>query len=347
LATVVFYITGHGFGHASRDVEVINELVAREPGIRIHLRTQAPRWLFDLTVKGDFDYDAIETDTGIVQIDSLRLDEQASVERAAAFMATFEHRVEREAAALREIGAAVVVADMPPLGIAAAKRAGVPAVALGNFTWDWIYASYPASDGVVKAITAAYAQADLALRLPMCGGFEAFKEVIDVPFIARHATHTDQETRRALNLPEDKRVVLASFGGHGLTRLDRLVSVDGYHALIDFDEPQLYAKGFRYEDVVHAADVVVTKPGFGIIAECLANDTALLYTDRGHFIEYDVLVEAMPRFVRARYISHDDLFSGRWKTHLDAVLAQPKPPERPPTDGARVIADMLLALMAR
>jgi hypothetical protein len=60
-----------------------------------------------------------------------------------------------------------------------------------------------------------------------------------------------------------------------------------------------------------------------------------------------VLVEAMPRFVRAHYISHDDLFSGRWKTHLDAVLAQPKPPERPPTDGARVIADILLALMAR
>ena len=49
---------------------------------------------------------------------------------------------------------------------------------------------------------------------------------------------------------------------------------------------------------MRAADVVVTKPGYGIIAECLANDTALLYTVRGHFIEYDVLVAAMPRFLR-------------------------------------------------
>jgi hypothetical protein len=345
LAAVVFYITGHGFGHASRDVEVINELLARDPGVHVHLRTQASRWLFDLTVKGGFTYEPIETDTGIVQIDSLRLDEQASVERVAAFMSTFDERVEREAAALRDIGAALVVADMPPLGVAAAKRAGVPVVAMGNFTWDWIYSSYPGSSDSVKAIRAAYAQADLALRLPMWGGFEPFEQVVDVPFIARHAAHSGQETRAALNLPHDKRLVLASFGGHGLKRLDRVVDVDGYHALIDFDEPQMYANGFRYEDVVRAADVVVTKPGFGIIAECLANDTALLYTDRGRFIEYDVLVEAMPRFVRSRYINHDDLFAGRWKAHLDAVLAQPAPPEQPPTDGARVIAEMLLTMI--
>ena len=53
---------------------------------------------------------------------------------------------------------------------------------------------------------------------------------------------------------------------------------------------RLYAHGLRYEDVVGAVDVVITKPGYGIISECVANDTALLYTSRGHFVEYDVLV---------------------------------------------------------
>ena len=32
---------------------------------------------------------------------------------------------------------------------------------------------------------------------------------------------------------------------------------------------------------MRAADVVVTKPGYGIISECIANDTAILYTSRG------------------------------------------------------------------
>jgi hypothetical protein len=87
---------------------------------------------------------------------------------------------------------------------------------------------------------------------------------------------------------------------------------------------------------------VVTKPGYGIIAECIANDAAVLYTDRGRFAEYDVLVEAMPRYLRARFMPREDLFRGRWRDHLDAVVAQPSPPERPRTDGAQVAASYLL-----
>jgi UDP:flavonoid glycosyltransferase YjiC (YdhE family) len=352
LRTIVFYISGHGFGHASRVIEVINALLAQRPALHVIVKTTAAKWLFDLTVKiphaGRFDYELVECDTGIVQIDSLRLDEHASVQRALAFMSTFDARVDREAASLRQIGAALVVADMPALGIAAGARAGVPAAALGNFTWDWAYSAYPGSQPLVDAIGAAYSQADVALRLPMWGGFGAFTRVIDLPFVARHSMRDPRETRQALGLPTDKRLVLPSFGGHGLEGLQRAVNaLDGYHVLFEFDEQKLYADGFRYEDLVRAADVVITKPGYGIIAECLANDTALLYTDRGNFIEYDVLVANMPRFLRTRFISHDDLFAGRWQEHLDTLLEQPPPPLTPATNGAEVAAQLLLEMISR
>ena len=349
---VVVYISGHGFGHASRVIEVINALLAEGPALHIIVKTTAAKWLFDLTVKipsaGRCDYDLIECDTGIVQIDSLRLDEPASVQRALDFMSTFDERVEREAAALRQIGAALVVADMPALGIVAGARAGVPVAALGNFTWDWAYSAYPGSQPLVDAIAAAYSQADVALRLPMWGGFGAFARVIDVPFVARHSRRDSGDTRRALGLPLDKRLVLPSFGGHGLEGLqDAVKDLDAYHVLFEFDEQKLYADGFRYEDLVRAADVVVTKPGYGIIAECIANDTALLYTDRGNFIEYDVLVANMPRFLRTRFISHDDLFAGRWQKYLDTLLEQPPPPLKPATNGAEVAAHLLLEMISR
>jgi L-arabinokinase len=340
--TAVFYVSGHGFGHASRVIEIINALLERQPDARVVVRTQTARWLFDLTVRGPFTYIETECDTGIVQIDSLRLDERASVARAVAFMATFEARVAAEARALQDLGATLVISDIPPLGVAAAARAGVPAVALGNFSWDWAYAAYEGSASLVDEITAAYARADVALRLPMWGGFGAFGRVIDLPFVARHSTRDPADTRRALGVSESTRLVLPSFGGHGLDRLTGDLAPDGYHMLFAFDERKLSADGFRYEDLVRAADVVVTKPGYGIIAECLANDTALLYTDRGHFIEYDVLVAAMPRFLRAAHITHADLFSGNWRPSLDALLAQSAPPERPGTNGAAIAADLLL-----
>ena len=107
-------------------------------------------------------------------------------------------------------------------------------------------------------------------------------------------------------------------------------------------EARLYDAGLRYEDLVAAVDVVVTKPGYGIISECVANDTAVLYTSRGRFVEYDVLVAAMPRFLRCGYIDHTDLFAGRWGQALDRLLAAPAPPERPATNGAEVAARMIL-----
>ena len=87
---------------------------------------------------------------------------------------------------------------------------------------------------------------------------------------------------------------------------------------------------------------MVTKPGYGIIAESIANDTAILYTSRGHFPEYDVLVKEMPKYTRSAFIDHDELFSGKWEPHLDKLLAQPKPKKKPDTSGAQVAAEILL-----
>jgi hypothetical protein len=368
--TVVFYVSGHGFGHASRDIEVINALLARRPDLDIVVRTTAARWLIELSVRGRVRYERLECDTGVVQMDSLRLDEAATVARALSFMSDLPAHVEKEVSWLRQQAAALVVADIPALGVASAADAGVPVVALGNFSWDWIYGAYAGAAALVESIGRAYASADVALRLPMWGGFETFRHVVDLPFIARHSRRDPSVTRQALGLRADERLVLLSFGGYGIEGidLDALSRLDGYVALVGgsvpfgpgrrplaeigrrgtllpIDEPALYAAGFRYEDLVRAVDVVITKPGYGIIAECLANDTALLYTSRGHFIEYDVLVAAMPRFLRSAFIDHDDLFSARWSPYLDALLAQPAPPERPATNGADAAADLLLPMV--
>jgi hypothetical protein len=309
-------------------------------------------------------YEPVECDTGIVQIDSLHLDAATTVARARAFMMEFDRRVGAEKDKLQRDHVRLVVADLPPLGVAAGRAAGLPTIGLGNFTWDWIYSAYQGTDDLVSAIGEVYRQADVALRLPMWGGFDTFRRVIDLPFVARHSNREPAETRRALGLPADERLVLVSFGGYGLDGLDleALSELDGYVAvvsgkvplgnlpeglgarrgsLIPLDEAGMYSAGLRYEDLVRAVDVVVTKPGYGIIAECLANDTALLYTSRGHFIEYDVLVAAMPRFLRTAFIGHDDLFAGRWQPYLDALLAQPNPLEKPETNGAERAAELL------
>ena len=51
----------------------------------------------------------------------------------------------------------------------------------------------------------------------------------------------------------------------------------------------------------------------------------------------------MPRVLRCAFIDQDVLLAGRWRDALDALLASPPPPERPRTDGADVVAEMIVA----
>jgi L-arabinokinase len=344
LAVVAFYISGHGFGHAARQIEVMRALRALDPGLAFVIRTSAARWMFEAAAPQPFDFHDVALDTGITQLDSLHIDEAATVHAAADFYRTFDRRVDDEAAAIGRMNIDLVIGDVPPLAFAAAARAGVRSIAVANFTWDWIYSLYDAFDDeaphVRTAMGGAYAMTDRALRLPFHGGFETMPRVRDIPLIARRSRRDPADTRRLLGLDPSRPVVLASFGAYGADIPLAQLEQSGEFSLLA--PPREAPAGLRYEDLVAAADVVVTKPGYGIVSECIANNSALLYTSRGRFVEYDVFVREMPRFLRCRFLPLDDLSAGRWIAVVRQVLDDPAPPEPIRIDGADVAARIIL-----
>jgi L-arabinokinase len=342
--TIAFYVSGHGFGHASRDVEVMRALRERLPDIRIAIRTAAAPELFDALGR-DVVIDRVAVDTGMTQIDSLRIDEDESARQAAAFYARFERRAAEEAAALGRLRADAVVGDVPPLAFAAAAATRIPSIAVANFTWDWIYAAHESfvrlAPGVIDVIRRAYSHTSLALRLPMHGGFETMPHVRGIPLIARTSSRDRDETRRLLGLRTDRPAVLPSFGGYGVDLPWGTLRRAARFALMEVDAGTMKRHGLQYQDLVAAADVVVSKPGYGIVTECIANGTALLYALRGRFAEQDVFLREMPALMRCREIGRDDLQSGQWEGAIDALLAQPAPAARPRVDGALVAAEAI------
>jgi L-arabinokinase len=174
---LVFYVSGHAFGHASRSIEIINALLAADPDLEVVVRTSAARWLFDVSVRGRIEFHDLVCDTGVIQRDSLHLDEARTIEEAARFTEALGALARTEAAFLRQRGASVVAGDIPPLAFLAAHLAGLPAVAIGNFTWDWIYEAYREAlvgwPELLAGIRRAYGHASLTLRLPMWGGIRA------------------------------------------------------------------------------------------------------------------------------------------------------------------------------
>ena len=366
---LAFYISGHGFGHASRDVQVINALRARVPDLPVIVCATIPAWLLEHSLTMPVELRPLECDTGLQQFDSLHADEAASLRRAAAFHEHLAAKAAREAEFLADRRVRLVLGDIPPLAFESAAAAGVPSVAISNFTWDWIYQDFPTQidqyPRLLPTIRRAYARASLALRLPMHGGFEGLDQIVrDIPLVARRSHRSRAEIRRAMKLPAGP-LLLLSFGGYGICGLDAaaLGRLSRYSLVITDDasgrelpagpnfiritDAHLRETGCRYEDLVHAVDVVVTKPGYGILSECIANETAVLYTNRGRFAEYDVLVAEMSRYLRSEFIDQDALLAGCWGPYLERLLASPAPPERPRVDGAEVAAEMIVSILSR
>ena len=153
-----------------------------------------------------------------------------------------------------------------------------------------------------------------------------------------------RDARRRLGL-DGRPAVLVSFGGVGLPGLTRdlLAAHRDLHFLLPADvaAERLDALGLDYPDVVGAVDAVVTKPGYGIVSDAAGARTRLVYTDRGDFPEYPIMVREMPRWVACVHVPSEDVRAGRIAEGVRRVLALPMPPP-PDLLGAQRAAEHVL-----
>ncbi len=358
-ADLVYYVSGHGFGHATRSAALIAALRRiSSDAVRVHVRSEAPHWIFrerDPQVACS----AAEIDPGIIQRNALDIDLEATIEAHERFTDRWETVLRREAELLEQIAPRLVVCDIPALATAAAAAVGVPAVGVSNFSWDWILAGYadrePRLQPVVRRYAEAYGQADCIYRLPMHGDLGAFPTVVDVPLLTHRPRLPREQVRSRLGIEAtgDAPVVLISFGGFGSGPLTDFEAgnLDGFVFLAFDDEPQGFRGDWRrlptpspvpHEEIVAACDAVIGKPGYSTAAEVIAQRARFLYLSRADYTEGPVLEKGLQRDGCARAIPRGDFFAGRWREHLEALLAQPLPAQPPPANGAEVIAAQLL-----
>jgi L-arabinokinase len=359
MKSVVFYVSGHGFGHSSRMAEVIRVLLRDHPEIAVTVKTSAPEWFYRESIPSPFRFVRRECDTGVVQSDSLSLDARATLEHFAALVEKSSAFIKTELSSFRKLKPELIVGDIPPVAFLVAEAAGLPSVAVANFSWDWIYEGYagrhPEFHDLISLIRKSYGKAGRLLRLPLSCPMTAFPRVTDLPLIARRSGRSKSSIRGRLGLPRNRRVVLLSFGGfwlgkeyyHKLSRLKNIAWIASERVggrlsgIKNFSREKVKRAGLSYPDLVRASDVVITKPGYGILSECIANRTRMIYTSRGDFREYDVLVEGAKKYLPSLFITQEKLKSGDLEETLEEVLAMEDDYPSLPLDGAEAAARII------
>ncbi len=340
-----------------RSHQVIRALASERPDLRIHVRTDAPAWLF-VNSPTPVAYSRQALDVGIVQRDSLKMEIAATLDACRRQHERLPEIIERELTFIAANGIRLIVGDTPPLCFEIAARAAIPSISISNFTWDYIYRAYANEHRdftpLIGAMSAFYAKASLALTLPYPCDTSMFARQQAIPWVARRSLLTREDARKTFQLPQAATIILLSFGGLGLDRLpwQRLKQQTKFLFVSTGDirrsdgnvrflpEPQS-----DYQDLVRACDAIVTKPGYGIVADVLAHQVPMLYTDRGEFPEYPRLVEALRDCATSEYISQDELLDGNLAPYLERLLNQE--PNWPAIDlaGAKSAAVEVLKLL--
>jgi hypothetical protein len=200
-----------------------------------------------------------------------------------------------------------------------------------------------------------YRKTTLALSLPYSCEMDIFPSQEMIPFITRSSALDPREARDQFGLPRSGTVVLLSFGGNGLERLhlERLLQQKDFF-FVGTGEASRRERNLlilpdaqrNYVDLVRASDVIVSKPGYGIVADVIRQQVPLLYTERGDFAEYPCLVKTLQDCATAEFIPQDDLISANLTPYLKSLLSKDK--HWPPVaiNGASVAAEKVLSLLS-
>ncbi|KAL6330600.1 hypothetical protein AAG906_003207 [Vitis piasezkii] len=328
-----YYVTGHGFGHATRVVEVVRHLIVA--GHDVHVVTAAPDFVFTSEIQSPRLFiRKVLLDCGAVQADALTVDPLASLEMysktavlpRASILAT-------EVEWLKSIEADLVVSDVVPVVCQAAANAGISSVCVSNFSWDFIYAEYVMAAGydhrsIVWQIAQDYSHCKFLIRLPGYCPMPAFRDVIDVPLVVRRL-HKSRAEPAGWNLKKEYLpagwlcLVCGASENQELPPNFRKLAKDAYTP-----------------DVIAASDCMLGKIGYGTFSEALAYKLPFVFVRRDYFNEEPFLRNMLEYYQGGIEMIRRDFLTGRWIPYLERAISL-KPCYQGGSNGGEVAACIL------
>jgi len=332
---IAYYITGHGYGHGVRAAAICNQF---GPSVRLTIRTSIPERFFREEIRRDFTYIYGQFDCGCVQRDGVTVDIAATARRYMELADANAGRLLREAVWAVNNRIDVIVSDITPFAFEVAAAAGIPSVAVSNFSWFDIYEPYvsmvPSFKPYVEHIGRQYGMASLLLALSPANPMRCFGRRRLMPIVGRRGIDRGDEIRARFGIGGDSRLGLIYAGEYGLAeaRWERLAGFHGWEFLGLYDMPgaapnyHVMRKGeFRYEDICASVDCVIAKLGYGVYAECRINGAPLIFLPRGDFAEYPVLERAVLSWGHGYRLEAGEFVRLAWDDALARICRRRRP----------------------
>ncbi len=348
-------ISAHGYGHVSQTAPVVNELARRVPRLRVTVRRAAPEVLLRQRFHCDFRHVATALDFGMAMVSAVEVDVERSLAAYRDYHSNWQERVARASDEMRALEADLLLANVPYLSLAAAKAAGIPAVAMCSLNWADIYAAYahgPESRAIHAQMLEAYNGADLFLKLQPAMPMHDLSNAQGIGPVAEPGRNRRAELLQRLHATltaetDGEKLVLVAMGGIEFRLpVENWPRTNGVRWLIPQawnvardDVSSFDSVGMSFSDVLASCDAVLTKPGYGTFADAACAGVPVLFVSRGEWPEEPYLVGWLQQNGACLKVNSEDLHRGELQDSLVKLWRVPLP--RPRATGADEAAQIV------
>lgn len=354
---IACFISSHGFGHAARAASVMLSLGRRLREQHFEIFTEVPQWFF-IEEGIAHTYHCVTTDVGLVQTSPLSHDIEQTLTALDCFTADLDAKAEAMAETLHNRQCRLVLCDISPLGIVAARKAGIPSLLMENFTWDWMYTPYAAQHSAfnkhIEHLRNIFHSSDYLIQTePVCEKRNA--DLFTHP-VSRTPRHSRATIRQQLAVPPQQQLITITMGGirGDVNLLDQLTARRDYTFVLPGSSDTINRvanciilpqhSAFYHPDLINASDVVVGKLGYSTLSEVYYAGRPYIYVMRDEFRESAPLASFVEAHMVGLPVQASDFEQGHWLDRLPQLLstARQKHYHR---KGAEQISDMIVNLL--
>lgn len=306
LKTIAYYISDYGYGHATRSTAIIRELLKQNEQIEIIIcHSFAIEFL-----KQSFKYEhrvrfrEILTDVGyVLKENSLEPDANLLNHKVASYVSSFHTKLMYEVHFMKVANVSFVISDISPLGIAGAYLLNLPSLGVSNFTW------FTAYEGLIGELSLEFLEKryeQMTYQFSLACSEEphwGIKENQSFGFYSREINNSEvQRIRKEIDPEGESHIIYFGLGMKvdigTLSDLPIWQSPNCKFIVssnVDVTHPNVYKIPQEETETQHyvaAADLVLTKAGWGTISEAVCAGVPLLITNRSsmkedrHTIDY-------------------------------------------------------------
>lgn len=311
----IYYISNHGFGHLTRCLAHIENLLEKT-NYNVYIACGKKQNDFARLYLAEYNqriiYSDVETDIGFVnKANSLEVDKEKLQEKLFGFITHIDTFVEIEINKLQSMDFDQIHVDISPLGILIAKKLNKKVVMTTNFTWYSQYKHLDLDDKILQFYKYIDLQVDVLKKYPLHFGMDYFIcESEQVDFICRKIDY---------NKVND---IKKQFGKSIMVSVGRSAVIDEIE-ILNFNGTIFYTEGVKIksdanlvklsldildtQNYIAAADFVITKAGWGTIAECMISHTPMILIERPTAVEDTHNIKEIIRMKKGVSVTEKDL----------------------------------------